>query len=379
MAKYLQYNNSKGSFWEVRGYLGTEKATGKRKKIKKRGFPTKKHAQEYLNKKQFEFDKNINQNINDITFKQLFDEWIAFKRLSVKPSTLSRYKQYAKQFECTLFKLKINDITVAYAQKLVNAWADDYKTYVYIRKIAKSVMAYAERMEYIEKNVFSKTMLPNKTHDDKRVKYLTKNELFELLEVTKQKKPVKLFTLFHLLAYTGLRKSEALALQWKDIDFTKKTLTVSKTVSRSEDYGLIINTPKTLASADTLKIDDNTLAILKRWKATQAQLFLFQGLNVNKPTQFIFTNAINELLHPQNVNKYLESVYNLLPSDFTRITAHGFRHTHATLMLASGATMKEVSERLRHKNINITMDTYAHVLPEKQEKALENFTLYMAQ
>ena len=90
------------------------------------------------------------------------------------------------------------------------------------------------------------------------------------------------------------------------------------------------------------------------------------GFNTSKDEQPVFSNEKNEYLHTTIVNKWLRII--LADSELPTITSHHFRHTHASLLLQSGVPIKEVSERLGHKDVRVTLDIYSHVMPKEAEK-----------
>jgi integrase len=102
---------------------------------------------------------------------------------------------------------------------------------------------------------------------------------------------------------------------------------------------------------------------------------LFYGFNTMSPNQFILTNMKNTPLYPSGVNRWIKTILDRY--DLPKITLHGFRHTHATLLLESGASIKEVQERLGHNNVSTTMDIYAHVVAERREESGEKFAKYV--
>lgn len=99
------------------------------------------------------------------------------------------------------------------------------------------------------------------------------------------------------------------------------------------------------------------------------------GYNTASEEQFLFTNKFNKLYYPQAPNDWL---YNILEKyQLPKITLHGFRHTHASLLFESGANIKEVQDRLGHKDVKTTMNIYAHVTPEKVKETGERFAKYV--
>lgn len=175
-----------------------------------------------------------------------------------------------------------------------------------------------------------------------------------------------------------MRKSEALALQWEDINFFDKTITIGKTIAQDEFNNVILQEPKTRNSVRVIKLDDITLKQLRNWQQEQMKMMLKRGYNTNSPQQFLFTTKDNKLYYPQAVNDWLDWIYNKTPMDI-KITPHGFRHTHCSLLFESGASIKEVQERLGHKDIKTTMNIYAHVTPQSIKETGDRFAKFMGE
>ena len=384
MATFKQYEKKNGSkAWLFQTYLGSDPITGKPIKTTRRNFKTKKEAQLALSRLQVDFNKKNNQlNTQSITFKELYDLWLEQYRLKVKPSTVATARRFIEVYCLQHFEnLQVRKISVPYCQKIVNKWHFQYKQYHYFRKVVGKVLQFGIQMELIESNPMKKTLLPRKKEIETFPNFYTKQQLesfFTCLNEhieTSGRTSTKLLAFFRLLAFTGMRKSEALSLQWKDIDFMLKRVTIGKTLALDENKMIIIQEPKTKSSQRIITLDKTTLKILEEWRINQKEWYLNFGYNTSSPNQFLFTNKFNKLYYPQAPNDWL---YNILEKyDLPKITLHGFRHTHASLLFESGANIKEVQERLGHKDVKTTMNIYAHVTPEKIEETGERFANYV--
>lgn len=112
-------------------------------------------------------------------------------------------------------------------------------------------------------------------------------------------------SIFRLLAFTGCRKSEVLALQWKDLDITNKSVHIGKTVAKDEFNNILVQTPKTSSSTRSISLDNETLKIMAKWRSIQRSDYFQMGFNTSSEEQYIFTNNHNELLSPNVVNIWL--------------------------------------------------------------------------
>lgn len=385
MASFKQYTLTNGiKKWKFQAYLGLDDLTGKPIKTTRSSFNTKKEAQIALAQLQTEFDSNnhMKTTTNMITFDELYELWLCQYRLKVKPSSIVTARSFIERYALEHFNgIDLNKITVRYCQEVVNKWHSKYKQYNYIRKSVAQVLQFGVQMELIDSNPMRKTTLPRKKDVETFPNFYTKQQLetfFNCLDdhiSSSGRTSTKLLAFFRILAFTGLRKSEVLALQWSDIDLFNQELTIGKTIAVDENHEIIIQEPKTISSKRVIKLDVQTIKIIREWRINQQKWYLKLGYNTANEEQFLFTNKFNKLYYPQAPNDWL---YNILEKyQLPKITLHGFRHTHASLLFESGANIKEVQDRLGHKDVKTTMNIYAHVTPEKVKETGERFAKYV--
>ena len=225
-----------------------------------------------------------------------------------------------------------------------------------------------------------KIMMPKRVEmveedeDDKVENFCSKEELKTFLECCKKDLSMKWYSLFRLLAFSGMRKSEALALTWKDINFEESTISISKAVARNEN-GLYLKPPKNKTSYRTITIDGVTLGILKDWRKKQTVDYFKLGYNTMNDNQYIFPNLKNKFIDPNQTVPIINKI--IKENDLTKITTHGLRHTHCSLCFEAGMRVEEVKERLGHSDIQTTMNIYTHVTKEAKSASAEKFANYI--
>lgn len=351
---------------------------GKNVYRRRRGFKTKKQAQIALAKLLEDIEVNgLNNKPTVINFKELYEKWLAQHRMNVKPSTIALNRRFVEGHVLPyLGDSKLDSITVIQCQDLVNKWFHQgYKQYPYFRKVTAQIMRYGEAMEIMSSNPMSKTILPRMKEEEKKLQFYTKEQMAHFFDCLKDFGNFKQLAFFRLLAFSGCRKSELLSLQWKDLDFNNKSVSIGKTLAIDEFSQIIIQTPKTASSTRSISLDKETLHIMNRWRTTQRMDYLRMGFNTSSDDQYIFTNERNEIYYPQVVNDWLN--YLIKKYDLPKITPHHFRHSHASLLLQAGVPIKEVSERLGHKDVKITLEIYSHVMPEEAEKTADKFANFV--
>ena len=380
MATITKYTTRKGTFFKVKGYLGTDPMTGKRVNMEKRGFETKKEAQLYFNTALQEFnDNSYSKKVKDFTYKEVYDEWLEMYKNTVKESTLHKTMVVFRDHILPKFgKCKINMIEAKTLQKQAFEWNKKYKNFKKMINYTFAVFSYALKMGYINSNPKDKFTMPKRKQEikDDALKFYTREELLVLFEYLEKEDNLEWLVFFRLLAFTGIRKGECLALTWNDIDFINSTLTINKTISVGLQNKQIIQDPKSFKSYRTVTLDDITVQMLKKWRIEQASMLLKFGHNSMNKNQLLFSTASKNKMYtlskPRTMLKRVCDKY-----DFKMINIHGFRHTHASLLFESGITMEVVKERLGHSDIQTTVNIYTHVTQKNKDKTATQFAKYM--
>lgn len=379
MASIQKYKNKKGKqLYKFKIYLGTDPITNKQITTTRRGFTSIKSAKSAARKLQTEFEEQGwgSDNTSDIrTFQQLFEVWFENYQLSVKKSTATdSWQIYERYIKPKFGSSNIQRINVLFCQKCVNYWYKNYREARHIKNTVSQILRYGISLEIIDENPMAKVTLPRPLpKQDNSNNFYSKNELKHFFDSLNDIGDLRYIAFFRFLAYTGVRKSEALALQWKDFNFKNNTVKISKTIYYDARLKqVIVQEPKTKSSNRVLDLDPKTVSIMQSWRADQQKRFIKIGINVMNAKQYVFTQEkSNRLLVPNSVNDWLKWIYKKYPQK--KITVHGFRHTHASLLFEAGATIKEVQERLGHSNSKTTLDIYTHVVKEKKKETALKF------
>lgn len=374
MSTIKKYTKKDGSTaYMFQAYLGVDPLTGKKKRTTRRGFKTQKEAKLALAQLQLEIESNSFSKQDYSTFKEVYELWFANYKHTVKESSAQRVQYLFKNQILPKFgHMRINKINTAVCQKIVNEWNEENAP-TRLRSYTKKIFTYAISINIISSNPMDNILIPRKMNPQKVEKenFLDRYQLKDFLKLVKQQEPLSIFTMFHVLSYTGLRKGELVALTWNDIDFANQTLSINKTGYYLNGNPYITST-KTNKSTRIISIDNSTISLLKQWKLEQKKFLLSRGIPI-KPDkkQLIFSNDNNNLIY----NAFLNETLRKYPQ--YNITPHGFRHTHASLLFEAGASIKQVQERLGHTNINTTLEIYTHVTKEAEKESAEKFLKYM--
>ncbi|MHC5248979.1 tyrosine-type recombinase/integrase [Enterococcus sp. LJL90] len=380
MAQFEQYLKKNGSkAWKFQAYLGIDPVTGKSIKTTRRNFDTKKEAQLALSKLQVAFDEKGLEKEHNETIQEVYELWLETYKTTVKEVTFIKTEIKFKKWILPVYgKLRIKEVSVKKAQKIVNSWAKETDQYKVLHSTSKRIFEYAIHLGILSNNPLTHVMMPKrekKISHNSKIKVYTKEQLktlFDYLDLktgTYRRDYDK--TLLRFLIYSGCRISEALALNWSDIDFVNKIVTIDKTLSQTK-HGYKVSTPKTDGSKASIALDESTLSILKKWQINQRKYML--SIGQTDPT-VIFCGIYKQTVTHHAIYIRLKTITE--KADLPFLGVHFTRHTHASLLLDAGASMKEVQERLRHSSIKMTMDTYGHLSQESKEQTIERLVQHL--
>ncbi len=362
--KIKSYKKKDGkTYYMFNAYVGKD-AKDKIMVITRRGFETKKEAEiEYY--RLVSEKKRIKEC--KFTFKEVYDMWFKVYKNTVRESTFNNINRQSKKHILPyLGDYQIKKIRPDMIQDLVNDLCNYYRAYKKVHRIASQVFEHGIRNDFIETNPCKKIIMPKEKLKNKKQTYLEKEQLEVFLDTTKKICKYKWYVFFRLLAFSGIRKGEALALTWNDVDFKNNIIRINKTLSYGVGSKIMVNSPKTQKSNRVIDIDIKTMSILRKYKNDS------KIININN---LVFNNKNNTYITPSHACEITERVSKVTG---IRVTPHSFRHTHCSLLFEAGASLAEVKERLGHSSIKTTMDIYNHVSKKKKEEVAHKLAEYLA-
>uniref|UniRef100_UPI00359FD066 tyrosine-type recombinase/integrase n=1 Tax=Jeotgalibaca porci TaxID=1868793 RepID=UPI00359FD066 len=168
--------------------------------------------------------------------------------------------------------------------------------------------------------------------------------------------------------YTGMRRGEICALEWKNVDLVDQVIKVEKTMYHKKKE-IVLGSPKTKSSLREVTIGDALTKILRKHRKRQMENRLRYGKFYSE-NEFVCTKDSGDVVTPNSIKWNVDKTRKLTDVDFN---FHSFRHTHATMLLEAGASVKEVQVRLGHSRSSITQDTYLHLTEKKKRDTAELF------
>nr|WP_295589690.1 site-specific integrase [uncultured Streptococcus sp.] len=359
-------------------YLGVDKVTGKDVKTSITG-RTKKEVKQKTKEAEIAFLQNGStrfQASNITTYKELASLWWESYKHTVKPNTQLNVRRLLDNHILPLFgSYKLDKLTTPLIQNVVNKLADKtnkgeegaFLYYDSLHALNKRILQYGVVMQAIPFNPAREVILPRNIQKAKRekVKHFDNDELksflkyLDTLDLSRYRYYYEI-TLYKFLLATGCRINEALALSWSDIDLDNAIVHITKTLNYNQE----LNSPKSKSSLRDIDIDQATVSMLKQYRLRQTK----EAWKIGKSETVVFSDFINE--YPNNRTLQTRLRTHFKRADVPNIGFHGFRHTHASLLLNSGIPYKELQHRLGHSQLSMTMDIYSHLSKENAKKAV---------
>lgn len=288
-------------------------------------------------------------------FCDYYKQWITvYKEGAIKEVTMNKYRMAHQWLEKLVPELKVNEMDRMTYQKLLNDYAENHErqTTMDFHHHLKCAILDAVDEGLIERDPTRKAIIKGKTERTKKPKYLNQFELHKLLADLQLEQGISWDWFILLVAKTGMRYAEALALTPADFDLTHQILSVSKTWNYKGGGGFMPT--KNKSSVRKIQLD---------WQTVIQFSGLLKGLPEEEPIFAqgnTYNSTVNDILerHCQNAGIQVISV-------------HGLRHTHASLLLFAGVSIASVARRLGHASMTTTQKTYLHIIQELENKDID--------
>lgn len=293
--------------------------------------------------------------VQDVLFVDYYWNWInLYKKGAVRNVTLSKYYMTHKWVGKLMPNLLLRDLNRLTYQTLLNDYAKfhEKQTTMDFHHQLKGSIIDAVDEGLIERDPTRKAIIKGKTPRQKKQKYLSQFELHTLIHHLDLSPTISWDWLILLIAKTGLRFSEALALTPEDFDFAHQMISINKTWDYKNDSGFLPT--KNQSSIRKVRID---------WQLVIQFSELIKGLDSDKP---IFVNG---KIYNSTINNILTRHCRKI--GIPEISIHGLRHTHASQLLSAGVSIASVAQRLGHSSMTTTQKTYLHVIQELENKDID--------
>ncbi|MEG6586711.1 tyrosine-type recombinase/integrase [Dendrosporobacter sp. 1207_IL3150] len=390
------YENKKRNRWEGQftyidpstGETKRKLLTGKtQKEVSKRG---KKFLQDN--------EDGLLPNVDKITLGGWLESWLTdYIKPNVRIKSFEKYQSCLNSYiqprlgHISIAKIKAPDVQKVLNDLLLNGGREgtglSTSTVRATRRYLSMALDKAIQVGVLSRNVVKATTPPRLVKDE--IKPFTEEQANKLIAVAREgeyfyfgvkqrKKNTPDHEYHKAMAYmvvsvalsTGMRLGEVFGLKWSDINFVTKTIYVQRALVSSNTKGMIFEDPKTKGSRRKIPVMDQVINALEKYQNKQACYANLLGDKFENQYKLLFTNTWGKPVDTSNfTTRYFKKMLAQAELD-TKFSFHDLRHTHATLLLRQGVNIKVISERLGHSTINMTLDTYSHLMPDMQGTAV---------
>ena len=337
-------------------------ANGSQKRYHKRGFATADEAKEWERVFLLESTTGVSSNM---TVNDLYIKFMDQKKLVIRERTFYQTDlSFKKHILPVLGNIKLSNLTLDKIEKYqhdlltVNKQNGEVlknSTLELIQKELKSLLAFAYEKSYIKNmHILSFKKVINIDESKKEVDFWQPEEFYKFIEVVDD---IVYLTLFNVLYWCGLRIGEALALNWNDIDFNKKTIRINKSYS---DYKHRITNPKTQNSYRTVIMPDKCFDAVSKLFEHDKQIIGFD----NQKYIFHFEKPLNQDTIKIRKDRWIAKAH------VKRIRIHDLRHSHVSLLINLGFSAFDIAKRLGH-SVDMVNNVYGHWFQNAQNKMVD--------
>jgi len=359
--------------WQIQIDRGRDPVTGKRLRSYENLKGTKRDAERKLVTLLRNLESGDHIEPSKVTFEEFSKRWLkdhAWANLS--PETAQAYEIMVKKHMVAAFgRHKLQQITPEilqryYADKLATGRRDGKgglspRTVKHHHRLLHVIFASAVKWRVLPRNPADAVDPPQ--FQRKEMNTFDQEGLETFLNSLQD---TEYYPVFYTLLFTGMRRSEALALRWQDLDLDFGRLSIERSLHHLNDRTFHFLPPKTEKSRRLVALPPSLVLVLKQHRDNQRAMRLTMGLVVSN-NDLVFAHVDGKPLLPHSISQAWSRLAKR--AGYPEVRLHDARHSHASLMLAQGVHPKVVSERLGHNSVSLTLDVYSHVLPGIQEAA----------
>lgn len=357
--------------WEVAVEIGRDPETGRRRRSYRNVKGNKKTAEEVLTEVLHQRDTGIDVAPGRMTVGAYLQQWLAtYAKSNVAASTYERYAGIiAKHVTPRIGSLPLAKLRPMHLQGCYTAWQEENglsaKTVVHHHRLLRIAFQHAVGWQLIAINPATSARPPRPERKD--VEHLEPAQVASLLaKAAESPEPLRAIIFFALA--TGMRQGEILALRWSDVSLEEGRLNVTRTARRFVGKGIVYGQPKTYRSRRPIRLDEDTIAVLRAERQRQDDL---RGASHGtwKDNDLVFPSSTGGPMDATNLRVHFQSL--TAAAGLGKLKFHALRHTSGTMMAKSGINAKYIADRLGHANATFTINTYVHTTREAEQQAAD--------
>jgi integrase len=361
------YIKKRGDTWMIQVSAGTDPETGKRRRITRTIGGSKRQAQSELTRLQRETDQGALPLSVRLSVGEYLDSWLEDVVLHRnRRRTYESYRTIVEQhLKLHIGALPLQSLEAMHIQKMLGAIRRlnrSESTLQRIFTVLRKALTDAERTGLVNK------LATRNVEPPRPAKYkvdLPDLEAFKsVIELARRNSRG---AVMEFMAHTGLRRGEALALKWSEIDISNSRAQILKSAQRIRGGGIILVEPKSASGKRAVSLNADAIAILEQQKVRQAEEHLKAG-PAYSGSNFVFATELGLILDPDNLSHRFKKIAR--EAGFPALRLHDLRHFHAYALALGGAHPKVIQVQLGHASAAFTMQVYTHVDASLQASAV---------
>lgn len=365
---------AKGFYFRID--VGNDPITGKRKQSSFGPYKSRTEAKKELIRILDQVNAGTYFEPSDKEFESFINEWfVTVYKTQVHPSTAdSRKYMIDKRLIPYFGKRPLKSLTKQLMAKFISDQSNEGYSAAYIKNIYSLLnQAFDTAVEWtlIKENPIKGIRKPSVKRGNKVDKTWNKEEINRFLLMASER---DIAVPYIVSIHTGVRRGELLALTWDDVDWEQGKIRINKNVHRVKGEGLKIGATKTENSNRTIPLPAYVMDVLMKHRTVRDSLKTHYGEEFN-PLNLVFPSVKGTILDPDNFSRQFRKIVEQL--DVRKISLHGLRHTHATILMRMGVNARVVADRLGHSRIQVTLDYYTHIDEEIQKETSEMLASFL--
>jgi integrase len=374
------YITSRKGSYRLTISLGKDSATGKYRQYRETVKGTRTIAEKRLRELLTQLDKGIFTQPGKVTLAEYLELWLRDYCCNLSPRTAEGYATIIHKHlipalgKIPLTQLRPDMIQAYYSKQLSGGRCDgsgglNALTVKHHHVCLHTALQNAVKTNLLPRNPCDAVTAPRSTN--KEMCTMNESDIHIFLEFAKAPKYSEYYALFYTALFTGMRRSELLALRWQDCDLLLMQISVSRSLHALSNGRIVFRPCKTEKSRRLISLSPSSVSVLEEHREALQKLRDSLGLAPLSDSDLIFSHFDGKPLLPNTVSHVWEKLAKR--TGLKGIHFHSARHSMASIMLKIGIHPKIVQERLGHSSIQITLDTYSHVAPGLQEAAAKRF------
>ena len=356
--------------WTIAASIGVDPATGKRRRIWRTVRGTKRQALAELTRLISEHDRGVSQPIHKVKTSEYLSSWLSdVVAHRNQPRTVDSYRVLIKRHinpvvgNLSLERIAPHDVDAIISAMRAKGLTEN--TCLHAFSVLRRALRDAERKGLVANNVCRLIDPP------KRAPYeVNAPEMDAVVAILAEAEDTQYGPILNFMARTGIRRGEAVALKWRNVDLDTEVATVVESAVRLPGKSITFRSTKSAASRRGIALDSHTVRLLRQHRARQNKYILGLG-DVYEDQGLVFNGVRGGPLDLDDVSHQFSRI--AARAGHSGVTLHGLRHGHAAGLIKTGAHPRVVQERLGHASAAFTLQTYGHVAKGLQEQAANAF------